>query len=347
MASSDKDAESGYESWEEARKVSSLVSNVSSLFSTAIRFLKKDAESGAKTLSASSKYCLSRLVSANSFKAPVYFAAMTFQPESINQNGYVSPTDLASTFSPDEMATVVALLYLYRRIQKSCDEAEWNELSKQLHLHAELAGYIGRAIPNIGLSRGLILGSIRHLSLGLFLSVHKKSFVQYRRSLKIKKISFDLAEESSIWRCNHLQVASLLVQSLGLGGNLSKSITTGLLVTGLSDSEIDDEAYKMRILWTWVESLKRTGQPPQITHRGSYYPLKQDLDRLLSCVQTMKQNGPSCLFFAKGKDDISPTATPCLYKPEERPDDFINENDEYVMDEEMEDEDVPLEESEA
>jgi hypothetical protein len=305
------------ESWTEARKVASLVSNVSALFSTAIRFLRKDAEAKLPTMSRTSGYAVERLLSSASFKAPTYYAALTFKPEALASADYISPRALAEIFSPSELANIIGLLYLYRRIQKGCDETEWGELSKLIHTHAQLGGHLGSSMKNIGLSHGLMLGTIRYLSLGLFAGLEKKAFSQYRRNLKIQKKDFDLAEERRIWGCTHLEVGSILIQSLGLGGDVSKALITGLLMLGIPDKQLDLDAYRMRISWIWIRSLLLNGNPPDIAHRGDFYPLKDDLAKLVERAYDLRTNGVAHPFYAKGKEDLSPSLTPVLFKASE------------------------------
>lgn len=304
-------------SWAEARKIAGLVSNISALFSTAIRFLRKDAEAKLPTMSRVSGYAVERLLSSDSFKAPTYYAAVTFKPDVVTQSEYLSPRALAEAFSPAELANLIGLLYLYRRIQKGCDESEWSEISKLIHTHAQMGGYLGLSMKNVGLANGLLLGTIRYLSLGLFAGIEKKAFTQYRRNLKIQKKDFDLAEERKIWGCTHIEVASILAQSLGLGGDVAKALTTGLLLVGIPDKEIDTDAFRMRISWMWIRSLLLSGNPPEITHRGDFYPLKAELAQLIERAYDLRTNGCAHPFYAKGKDDLSPALTPVLFKGSE------------------------------
>jgi hypothetical protein len=58
------------------------------------------------------------------------------------------------------------------------------------HLHAQIGGYVGQALPRIGLSWGILLGAVRHLAWGPFVVADKKVFTGYRRSIKIAKKSF-------------------------------------------------------------------------------------------------------------------------------------------------------------
>lgn len=316
------------ESWAEARKIAGLVSNVSALFSTAIRFLRKDTEAKLPSMSQSSRYAVQRLLNSESFKAPVYYAALTFKPEAVHNAPHLTPRALAELLSPVELANMIGLLYLYRRIQKGCDPTEWSELTKLIHLHGEMGGHLGVAMKNIGLGHGLLLGTIRHLSMGLFLGMDKKAFTQYRRGMKIAKRDFDLDLERKNWGCTHLEVASILIQSLGLGGEHSKAITSGLLLTGIPDKQLDIDSYRMRIGWAWIRSLIETGAPPNITHRGDFYPLKAELERLTSTAERVINGISTHHFFAKGKEDISPSLTPKLYEgvtPEAHPEEIPSE----------------------
>ncbi|NDC37020.1 MAG: hypothetical protein EBZ48_03090 [Proteobacteria bacterium] len=302
------------ESWTEARKIAGLVSNVSALFSTAIRFLRKDAEAKLPTMSRSSGYAVERLLSSASFKAPTYYAALTFKPEAILNATFISPRQLAEIFAPAELANLIGLLYLYRRIQKGVDESEWSEIAKLVHTHGQMGGQLGVSMKNIGLANGLLLGTVRHLSLGLFAGIQKKAFSQYRRNLKIQKRDFDLAEERKIWGCTHLEVGSILVQSLGLGGDTAKALTNGLLMLGIADKQLDTDSYRMRIGWMWIRSLLLNGSPPDITHRGDFYPMKAELAKLTEQANELRTNGYRHPFYAKGKEDLSPELTPALFK---------------------------------
>lgn len=301
------------ESWEQAKKYAAVIGNVSSLFSSCIRFLMKDAAAGQKTLSSASKYSLGRLLSSPSFKAPIYFAAKAFKGEELAKHSKISPEELAALFSPDELAHLVGMLYVYRRLQRLVPDDEWKEISKLLHVHAQLGGYVGQALPRIGLSWGLLLGTIRHLSWGLFVVADKKVFTAYRRQTKIKKVTFDIVEETRIWGCNHLQVGSLVIQQLGLGTAIPQAINLGLLAENTPDDVVDDEGYRARILWIWIESLKATGMQPSITHKGAYYPVKAAAEKLEGLAAPIVSDGDAVEFYRVNKDDITPATAPHLF----------------------------------
>ena len=305
------------DAWNEARRIGKLVGNVSSLFSTAIRFLKKDAEAGLKTISPSTRFCLQRLMNSRSVKAPIYNAALCFRPEGLEGHAYISSDVLMAAFAPEEMATLLGLLYLYRRIQRTADEEEWKGLASQIHVPAELGGQIGRAIPNIGLGWGLLASSIRYLAWGLFLVANQKGYIQYRRHLKIHGVPFDIAQEEKTWGCNHMEVASILIGAVSLGTSVSSALLKGCPPSTIAEKDLDRDALRMRLAGVWLNALKDTGAQPQITHRGEFYPLRPELERLLQRTESIRKDGCKIPFFAKGKDDISPILTPTLYSPED------------------------------
>lgn len=306
------------QSWDQAKQYSAVIGNVSSLFSSCIRFLMKDAASGQKVLSSASRYSLGRLLSSPSFKAPIYFAAKVFKGEELSKTTKLTPEELAALFAPDELAHLVGLLYVYRRLQRIVPEDEWKEISRLVHVHAQLGGYVGQALPRIGLSWGLMLGTIRHLSWGPFVVADKKVFTNYRRGIKIKKKTFDLTEEIKIWGCTHLQVASLVIQQLGLGTTIPQAINLGLMSENTSDDVVADEGYRARILWIWIESLKASGKQPDMTHKGAYYPVKAAAEKLENLAAPVISDGPTVEFYRSSKDDITPATAPHLFAPGEQ-----------------------------
>jgi len=301
------------ESWEQAKKYSAVIGNVSSLFSSCIRFLMKDAAAGQKIISSTSKYALARLLSSPSFKAPIYFAAKAFKSEQLAQTAKLTPEQLAALFAPDELAHLVGLIYVYRRLQRIVPEEEWKEISRLVHTHGQLGGYVGQALPRIGLSWGLLLGSIRHLSWGPFVVADKKVFTGYRRTNKISKKTFDVQEETRIWGCNHLQVASLVIQQLGLGTAIPQAINLGLLSENQNSDQMPDEGYRGIILWTWIESLKASGKIPDMTHKGAYYPVAAAAEKLENLAAPIVADGVPVDFFRVSKDDITAASAPHLF----------------------------------
>lgn len=298
------------QSWEEAKNLAALIGQLPASFASCIHFLRLDSEQRNGELGTSSSFELTRLLKSASLLSPLYFAARTYFPESVKKAPTLNTRTLISLFRADELAMFLTLLYLQRRIKRGCDTDEWKYIENSLVPSVDLGGALGQAMPTIGMSLGMALGGIRHLTLGLFLGVKKEGFIKYRRELKSKNIFFDIEQEEVLFGCNHLQVSGFLFQSLGIGAEIGSAISAGLDPTL---TEAKDKALAVKIGAVWLESLIRHGTPPDIAHRVQFYPKKEDLDWLTDFARKLRDSGSENRWILRGKDDISPQKTPALF----------------------------------
>lgn len=301
------------ESWEEARKIAALVGQVPSSFTSAVHFLRKDCDSSTGMLSQGSRFSMGRLLKSPIFSAPLYFGAETFFENEAAQCDHIDINTFADMFGPDGLAVAVALLYLYRRVGKGCDEEEWKYLSQNIIIESELGAHLGRAIPNIGLPLGLLIGGMRHLATGMFLQVDQKNFVAYRRLRKDKPYNFDMQWELKTWGCNHAQIAAIILQTVGLGVNMTDALLGGLNPVELPFDLLDPGALRVKLISLWIPALRGTGVQPDMTHIGKYYPLKADLEKLINQTEAIRMGGSKYRWLDRGRDDVSPEKTPRLY----------------------------------
>jgi hypothetical protein len=298
------------ESWEEARAVAALIKEVPNSFSTCIRFLRADFEQKQPDLSKGSKFYLLRLLKSQSVSAPLYFAALTYRPEIFQSHGS-SIEGILKTFKPEEIASLLSLVYLYRAIRKGCDPEEWKFIDEAVQLHTDLCGLIGDAIPSLGLANAVLVGGLRPLAQALFLGIDKPNFIKYRRAIKKAEVFSDMAEEMRLWRCTFGQVASILAQPIGLGIHVSEFLSRGFLPEGQSGEP--REAIGMRVTDQWLAALIKTGKEPQIAHRVEFFPHAKDVSILLERIAQIRQGGSVHQWLAKGKDSVSPETTPGLF----------------------------------
>jgi len=298
------------ESWEEARAVAALIKAVPNSFSTCIRFLRADFEQKNPELSKGSKFYLLRLLKGPSVSAPLYFAALTYRPQQFEAHG-AGIDAILKTFKPEEIASLLSLIYLYRAIRKGCDAEEWKFIDESVQLQADVCGLIGDAIPSLGLANAVLVGGLRPLSQALFLGIDKANFTKYRRAIKKAGIFADLSEEMRLWKCCFGQVASILAQPIGLGLQVSEFLSRGFLPEGHSVEST--EATGVRVTDQWLISLLRTGKEPQIAHRVEFFPHAKDVAVLLERVGVIRQQGTLHHWLSKGKDSVSPETTPGLF----------------------------------
>lgn len=290
--------------WEIAAGYSKPITDIPSSFSSVIRQLKKiEVKPGGEPLDDTTRFLVMRLMKSPTLKAPIYFAALSIYKDAIQDPTKVSDSDLLNLFSPSDLSTMFGLVYSYKRVTQKCDAKEWEILSKMLKIDMEVGTYLGYAIPRVGLGNGMILGAIRYLAMGLIAAHDLKGFKGYRRECKLKNIPYNPIEEVKNWGCTHLHIASKLLQCLGFGISAATGLSIGLLSPG-GAVDNDEDAYRWKIAGLWIESLRKSGTPPDITHRGEYYPKKADMDMLLSEIGRINADATGFDWIDKTKEDL-------------------------------------------
>lgn len=297
------------ESWDEAKKIAGLIGPVPGSFSSCIRFLRTDAEQGLLGLSSNSQFCLGRLLRSESFFAPIYFCALTFRETALKALARPEPWAVVKLFKPQELSLLVAIIYLFRRISKGCDSEIWNELYEHFAPRIDAGGFFGQSLPRIGFHDGLLVPCARLLSFGMFAGVNKRSFHVYRRMLKRSAQSHIAAEELKNWGCTHSQIASILLQSMGLGVVFGNRLFSGLLDNKSISEETIGDAYALRVVSMWVEELVTNGKAPDIAHKVQYFPDKGDLTTLLEHANKIQASGSIHSWLAKSKQHLSADLT--------------------------------------
>ncbi len=305
--------------WEAAKQLASLIGLGPNAITTCIRLLRKDVEQNNNFPGKLSQYCLHSLLRGHTIKSSVYYAALTYRPGRTGAILAFNTPAFWEVFTAEELATILGMVLLFRRIKAGVKPESFAPIANAMHAFTDIGGHLGEAIPAIGLSRGILLGAVRHLASAMFLGIDEKGFVKFIRKLRGENKFFNPEAEIPIWHCSHAHIASYIVQILGLGVSEANALAQGLLPTSLSDAELPRETFRIKIAALWIEQLYRTGAPPSITHRGEYYPLAADLKRLVDAVAGVRKDGSRYSWLAKGRNDISHELTPALYDDTGRP----------------------------
>ncbi len=309
------DAHSGFapESWDVALNYSGLLGVVPSSFSSVIRSLLIDHGRNNKSLSPSTRFMIERLVKSRSLKASLYFGALTFQPERIEGAKYLGERQLVDLYTPGELAVIVGISYLFKRARKLCDPAQFAMITNRFQESADIGAYIGYAIPGISPMVGIVSGSMPFLGLAPFLFYDRRGFVDYIRHLKKCKLNLDAEYEANRWGCTSVQIASVMLQALGLGVATATAFSVGL--SSNSDQLVNQtqDAIKYKTALIWLKAMEETGKEPDIVHRAELYPTKAAMEKLGMQVAELKEKGSSHCWFLRGAFDISQDTTPQLF----------------------------------
>ena len=298
------------ESWEVAINYSALLGTPPSSFSSAIRSLLLDEERNKGQLSPGVRAAVLRLMNSPSMRVSVHFAALELFPQKFAGQSELRSEALIAPFRPFELATLLGLVYLFRRARKLADPEEWALVQSGMVRAVELGALVGIAIPKIGFATGMFAGGLHTLALITFHLHDRKGFKEYRRHLKSKALFFDGNYEMQRWGCTSPQVGGLLIQNLGFGMTLARAFAHSLIHRssmasgGARASEVTDSHRGFLVAFDWIDSLAKTGQPAETVHDARYYPLQAAREQLLSSVQQLTTGAARVSWLAATKEDL-------------------------------------------
>lgn len=279
--------------WELAKYFAISFGEVPNSFSGTIRALVADDAKSSDAYSTGSRFMAGRLLKSSSVAVPLRGATQLFFPDKADAVQNASPEAFLALYKPVETAALLGVVYAYKKVKKRSPSEEWEHFSSVLTRCIDLGGLIGRALPRVGFSLGLLAGAFTAICQVPFLLQNPKEFKAYRRKLG-KTQPYDLALQLESFGCTHIHIATMLLPTLGYGVPLSKLVTEGLMGEILTAPTPDSEMYRSYIAAVWLKGLYATGAVPDMVHKGGFYPLKADLDRLLEGV-AKTQNSPSWL----------------------------------------------------
>lgn len=291
--------------WEAARFYSIAMGEVPNSFCTTIRTLVQDHAKDPSNYTAGSRFSISRLLRSKSLSVPLRHATALWYPGAAAASPTSTSEDFLTLYKPLDLAAVLGVLYTYRKAKRRCPAEQWAPLSKQLWKAVDTGALVGVAIPKIGLAYGLFAGAFTYLSIAPFMLQNAAGYKNYRK--KMGKKRYSMSTELEMLGCTHAHTCSFLLPALGYGVGLSQSVTEGLLAEIGTAPEANEDRYRIHIARIWTETLIDTGAIPDITHKGGFYPLKADLDRMLSAIAGLSEEDS---WLEKGKSDEPEAAQP-------------------------------------
>ncbi|MBN8549036.1 MAG: hypothetical protein J0M12_06955 [Deltaproteobacteria bacterium] len=289
--------------WDEARAYAGLLGRPHTLFTNAIRYLRNLTQHGTTVLSETEPYPLAVLLKSPSLRAILYYAAAALRKDELGKLPQLDGFGLLRVFPPDELAAILTTTYLFRKVKKIIDPRIWETLSQEIQIQMEAGFYIGTKMPAIGTSRGLLVGVIRYSALSLFSKKDPRNFKAFRRELNDKEKLFNIKGELTRWGCDHLQIASILLQSMGMGIPCAKALAADSMPT---EAEADSEEmlswYAAR---AWIQSLIEDEKAPACFAAGSPFFCEGEVfANLQERVDSIYEMGSSFDWIEKTKEDL-------------------------------------------
>ena len=302
------------ESWEKALAMSNKVGAIPGLFGSTIRTLLADQAKGG-TLSAGGRHGLKTLFKGPSMKSAVYHAALTYRPERLEQDSFQKASNLVKVFNPEELATIIAILFAYKKVHKICQKYDlpWKERYDEMCRDIDLGALIGEALPNLGLSWGMLIPCINHMSFAMMMDADQKASREYKLHLKNENLDSDPNMEFELWGCTHGQVCSSMVQKLCVGTEISEAMLQGFQI-GYREQQLKDmNELKIQVCKIWIDELVSTKAIPDMPHRGEFYPKTDALEKLLSLATPIASGGSPHEWLSKTAEDINPNDHAMLF----------------------------------
>jgi len=251
-------------SWVQARAFANLLNPIPPAVVRAIQTLwanhLDNLTLGSATISPQSVIALKAVDKSSKLRTPLYFAAASLYPdqmETIQEDD--TTVALLRVLGPGFFATLLGLVYLHRRLNKICRNAEWQNLSKEYVLNMELGFYAGSAFTRLGTGEGTLVGGIRYAAMATLLLRTPDYFIRYR-NLKRKRI--DLEHEQSLWGCDITQIGACLIKNLGFRKDL---LEVGAALRGDLTVSLPDDLRRWRAAIGWIDAMK-AGTPPDPEH---------------------------------------------------------------------------------
>jgi hypothetical protein len=296
------------ESWEYARGYAGVFGAVPSSFTSVIRSLLGEHSAGLTQTTGNNKYFVLRLLKSPSLMAPLYFASEIYNPENLVANGPTPPDQLIKGFSPFELASILGLVYLVRRVQGLVEHEALEYIMKPVVPSSNVAFGLGRNIPAIGVGTALLEATIVPIAVSAFAKHDIKGFKEYRRVVQ-KQLGgkWNSGEELNRWGCNHVQIASVLLQTLGFGITRSNAFVGSLCSKHEQGSmEEINLCRDFRMATLWREAITATFQAPTVPLPPKYYPTKAAQDKAVATIQAVLADPEAARWLLKGRDDLPP-----------------------------------------
>ncbi|MBX7145278.1 MAG: hypothetical protein K1X79_12560 [Oligoflexia bacterium] len=312
--------DSAHSDWDYARAYAGMLGNPHRLFTNCVRYLRelRDKTDNAPLSSTqASRYPINTLIHSPSFKSVIYYAAAALHPKELKALKALTPGTLLTVFTPDELSAIVAITYVYRRVKKLVPPTVWEGVSGEVHIQMETGFHVGNNLPAIGTSRGIMVGALRYITLSLFSKRDARGYKLYKRHLNEKELLFDIQDELQRWKCNHLQIASSILQGIGLGIGAASGLVAPDLPTHAKNERQLKDAQAWFATRTWIQSLlENECAPKELAGQKNFEMSAEKLADVQKQVESIYENGSTFDWIDKTKADLPSNLNEALTLPE-------------------------------
>jgi hypothetical protein len=156
---------------------------------------------------------------------------------------------------------------------------------------------------------------MRYLAFAPFLISDGKAFAQYRRHLRTKDLPFDLSREIELWGCTNIQVAALLMESVGF----NKTLAMQFVAAAEGDGSIRPDArygVPFRFAEALLEAYMERGEMPDTLPASTGVAMtltKDERMNLLTELGKVVGSTERIEWLSKRSSSINPESSPELF----------------------------------
>lgn len=295
------------ESWVKAQEFAAILPPINTLFSGCVRTLWPATASFTPN-ELVRRFPFDAIFKNASVKALLYFAAVALNRHDPSEDDQLTGLKLVDMFDFRELTSILMISYLDTALRRLTDPTTWKTAASEIDLHTEVGSLIGTAIPAIGVGCGMMVPAIRLYSIALFSRKDLRGYKAYMRELHKNEMLFDLRYEESKWGCNHLQIASILLQICGFGVNASSGMLLGSEVGHLIRVL---DANEDMLAWShsrqWLEALlQRERAPAGLDESSRYYPSPETLQALQTDIDNLSGKESTFNWRRRRREDLDP-----------------------------------------
>ena len=297
--------------WERAKKFVKNLGDLSTSFTGCVRSLI----GGGKAMPSSkfsfmSQQHLERLLKSPTVVTHLQYAALTYHKEEVEALKNYSPKQMVEVFTGPELASIITIMYLHRRLTFRCEKKDWHDLSSAMQVYLDLAVPLGQTISSIGPMRAMLAGAARYLGWGMIAAVDPKGFKKYKIGLKIKGLTHNLQEELDLWGTTHVHIAATAYQLFGIGVENANGFMQGALAK--DPATLEGEELRYRVAQLWLDALIQDGSVPGESLGEDFIIADEKMDSFVSFVQALLENGSPHSWLDRRRDEITPETFPEL-----------------------------------
>jgi len=298
------------ESLQIAARYVALLGSAPTSFTSVTRALIQAGSKGSAGLASHQRANVNRLIRGPAMQAPLYFAAKLLRQSEFSTLKTFEVSDVLSVYSPSELAALIGLIYFSKKAKAKADADEWGFLGKLIQDRAEIGFLLGNLEKNIGSDIGLLVSAFPAVGMVTFLSHDKGGFKEYRRHLKAKVLTMDCAFEFKKWGCTSVQIAALIVQSIGFGVSFADALCKVPYWDQKPDSELSEDALRIKGAYFGLRRCEPVENFPESVSGTKFMPSSQVVDKLKRRMDEIQESNTKWLF--SGREDLTPDSAPLL-----------------------------------